>query len=103
MSNEGGLRRHERDAKSSPIQMVWKDKMGVDRYVNGKSLDVSPSGMKIEISEQIEKQTYVTVLCPGLSLQGSASVRSCTRKGMKYIVGLEFSGGLVWKPKSKES
>jgi hypothetical protein len=33
-------------------------------------------------------------------LHGSASVKSCVRKGMKYLVGLEFSAGLKWKPKS---
>ena len=99
MSREGDLRRHSRAEKSSPIQLIWKDRSGVDKYVSGRSLDISPSGMRIEISEPIEKQTYVTMQCAGLALQGSASVRSCTRKGVKYVVGLEFSGGLQWKPK----
>jgi hypothetical protein len=100
MSSEGNLRRHTRAEKSSPIQLVWKDRTGVDKYVMGRTLDISPSGMRIEISEAIEKQTYVTMQCAGLALHGTASVRSCTRKGMKYIVGLEFSAGLQWKPKS---
>ncbi len=103
MSNDTtGLRREDRDEKSSPVQLVWKDKTGVDRYVNGRSLDISPSGMRIEISEEIETRTYVTILCAGLAVQGSASVRSCTRRGMKFIVGLEFSG-FAWKPKSKQA
>ncbi|HTB17253.1 MAG TPA: PilZ domain-containing protein [Bryobacteraceae bacterium] len=100
MSREGDLRRHARAEKSSPVQMVWKDRAGVDRYVNGKSLDISPAGMRVEVSEPIEKQTYVTLHSVALALQGSASVRTCTRKGMKYVVGLEFSGGLQWKPKT---
>jgi hypothetical protein len=33
-----------------------------------------------------------------LGVHGRASVRSCTRKGTKYVVGLEFSAGLKWKP-----
>jgi hypothetical protein len=98
MNKEGGLRRHERDEKSSPVQMVWKDRSGVDKYVNGLSLDVSRSGMRVEVRELIETQTYVTVQCAALGVQGSASVRSCTRKGQKYILGLEFSG-FEWKPK----
>ena len=52
------------------------------------------------MGEPLEKQTYVTLQSPGLGLHGTASVRTCARKGMKYIVGLEFSAGLKWKPKS---
>jgi hypothetical protein len=79
--------------------MVWKDRSGVDRFVNGKTVDVSPTGIRVEIADPIDKQTYVTLRCVGLGLQGAASVRSCTRKGLKYLVGLEFSAGLQWKPK----
>jgi hypothetical protein len=71
----------------------------MDQFVTGRSLDVSPSGMRVEVAAPIEKQTYVTVQCPALSLHGRASVRTCARKGVKYVVGLEFSGGLQWKPK----
>jgi hypothetical protein len=99
MAREGELRRHARAEKSSPVQIVWKDRRGEDRYVNGRSLDISPSGMRVEISEPIDKQTYVTLQCMALGLHGTASVRTCVRKGMKYVVGLEFSGGLQWKPK----
>jgi PilZ domain-containing protein len=100
MSREGELRRHARAEKSSPIQIIWKDRSGVDRFVNGRSVDVSPSGMRVEVSEPIDKQTYVTLQCTALALHGTASVRSCARKGMKYVVGLEFSAGLQWKPKA---
>jgi len=64
-------------------------------------MDISPSGMRAEISEPIDKQTYVTLQGAVLGVQGTASVRSCARKGTKYILGLEFSGGLQWKPKSE--
>jgi hypothetical protein len=100
MSREGELRRHARAEKSSPIQLVWQDRGGADRFVSGRSLDISPSGMRVEVSQPIDKQTYVTLQCAALGVQGTASVRSCTRKGAKYILGLEFSGGLQWKPKS---
>ena len=100
MTREGELRRHVRDEKSSPVQIAWQDRSGADRFVNGRSLDISPAGMRVELSEPLDKRTYVTVQCLALALHGTASVRSCTRKGMKYIVGLEFSSGLQWKPKT---
>lgn len=98
MSCEGELRRHRRAEVSSPARIAWQDRGGVDRFVNGRTLNVSPSGMRIEVAAPIDKQTYVTVQCAALGLHGRASVRSCTRKGMKYVLGLEFSAGLKWKP-----
>jgi hypothetical protein len=98
MSRKGELRRHPRAEKSSRIQIIWQDRSGTDKFVNGRSLDISPAGMRVEVSEPIDKQIYVTVQCAALGVHGSASVRSCTRKGMKYVLGLEFSGGMQWKP-----
>ena len=100
MSKEGELRRHTRSVKSSPVQIIWKDRQGLDKFVNGRILDVSESGMRVEVPEPLDKQTYLTLQSIALGLHGSASVRSCTRKGMKYMVGLEFSAGLKWKPKN---
>jgi hypothetical protein len=69
--------------------------------MNGRALNISASGMRVEVGDSIEQRTYVTVQCAALGLHGRASVRSCTRKGMKYILGLEFSAGLKWKPPEK--
>ncbi len=99
MASEDKLRRHSRAEKSSPLQIVWQDRTGTDKYVQGKSLDISSSGMRVELTEQIDRGTYVTVQCAALGVHGRASVRSCIRKGLKFILGLEFSGGLAWKPK----
>lgn len=100
MSREGELRRHDRAEVSSPARIVWQHR-GEDRFVNGRALNVSATGLRIEVSEPIDKQTYVTVQCDALGVHGRASVRSCTRKGLKYVLGLEFSAGLEWKPKNK--
>ena len=99
MKQEGDLRRHARSARSERIQLVWKNRQGVDGFLTGRIVDVSESGVRVEVSDPLEKQTYVTLQAAGLGLHGSASVRTCTRKGMKYLVGLEFSAGLKWKPK----
>jgi hypothetical protein len=100
MGQKGELRRHGRISKSAPLQLIWKDRQGLDRFINGSILDVSESGIRIELREPLEPQTYVTLQAVSLGLHGSASVKSCARKGLKYVVGLEFSGGLKWKPKS---
>jgi PilZ domain len=100
MSREGDLRRHSRSEHAATVRLIWKDRAGVDKFINGRTVDISESGMRIEVPEPIEKRTYVTLQCSDLGLHGAASVRSCARKGMKYVVGLEFSGGLQWSAKS---
>ena len=85
MSNEGDLRRHARSAKAAPLQLIWKDRQGIDRFINGSIIDISESGVRVELREPLEKQTYVTMQAAGLGLHGSASVKSCARKGMKYV------------------
>jgi hypothetical protein len=99
----GNLRRHARSDQTAPIRIAWKDSAGVDRMINGTVLDISQSGLRVQLPDPIEARAYVTLHAPRLGLQGSASVRSCERKGMKYIAGLEFSAGLKWKPPSEET
>jgi hypothetical protein len=78
-----------RTRKSASVQIIRTDRWGVDKLINGRTVDVSNAGMRIEVPEPIETETYVT-LCSALGLQGRAAVRSCIRKGMKYLVALDF-------------
>ena len=100
MSQDGDLRRHARSTQAAQVQLVWKTRQGLDGFLNGRIIDVSESGIRVEVSDPLEKQTYVTLQAASLGLHGSASVRTCARKGMKYVIGLEFSAGLKWKPKA---
>jgi len=100
MSQQGELRRHWRSIKSAPASIIWNESRGGDKFINGRTVNVSESGIRIEVTEPIEKQTYVTLQCSALGLHGRASVRSCARKGGKYLLGLEFSAGLHWRSKN---
>jgi hypothetical protein len=101
MRKAGEQRRHLRSPKGVPVHVAWTDRLGGDKFLNGQTVDISVGGIRVEVREPIEKHTYVTVRCSAMGLHGRASVRTCSRKGMKYVLGLEFSGGLQWPPKSK--
>jgi hypothetical protein len=75
--------------------------MGEQKFAYAQILDVSESGMRVELREALARQSYVSLRADQIGLQGSASIRSCVKKGGKFFVGLEFSGGLKWKPKEK--
>jgi len=98
--SEGKLRRHERSDVRTMINLMWKDRMGTEKFTNAYTLDVSESGMRVEVPEPIPERSYVIVRADKLALHGTASVRSCARKGTKYVAGLEFSAGMKFKPKS---
>jgi hypothetical protein len=100
MPKRGTIRRHERISEDAPIRLMWKDRFGGDKFVTGRVLDVSEEGMRIELPIQIEERIYVTFRADTIPLHGTASVRSCVRQTPKFVVGLEFAGGLKWKPKA---
>jgi hypothetical protein len=81
------------------VHINWKDQLGNDKFTKARTLDVSEAGIRVEVPERIPERSYVTFRADELSLHGTASVRTCNPKGLKYIVGLEFSTGLKWKPK----
>jgi PilZ domain-containing protein len=90
MSLKDRLRQHWRFTKSVPVQIILTDGWGVDKFINGRTVDISEAGVRIEVPTPIDKGSSVT-LCSKQGLQGRASVTSCIRKGMKYLVGLEFA------------
>lgn len=103
MAEKSGIRRDDRIPSTELVEVTWKDRYGQEKFAKARTLDVSELGMRIEVPEPLEKLAYVTFRSSALALHGSASVRSCVRQGTKYLVGLEFSGGLKWKPKGSSA
>lgn len=83
----------------SPVQALWRDRSGSDNSVNGRVVDVSALGIRIRVPAPIEKGAYVTFNASKVPLQGTGSVKSCKQQGLGYMIGLEFTGGLRWRPK----
>jgi hypothetical protein len=54
-------------------------------------MDLSPSGARLETRDKMETRSSVLVHSVQFGRMGFASIRHCTRQGMKYEVGLEFS------------
>lgn len=95
----GTLRRHVRVPLESLVQLSWPDEGGVVNSVTAKCLDISNSGMRVEIKVPIQNRSYVSFRLKGIDFDGTATVRSCVRKNLRYELGLEFLGGLRWEPR----
>ncbi len=85
------LRRHNRLVIPGPIRISWQESSGFQKYVRGVCLDVSASGIRVEVVEPIPLRTFVTVGADSIKLVANASVRHSVRKGSKYLIGMEFN------------
>jgi hypothetical protein len=55
-----------------------------------RAIDLSNSGIRVESSEPIDPHTDVYVRAERYGLTGSTSVRHCSHRASRYILGLEF-------------
>ena len=91
------MRRQERIQIAVRVDVMWTDRNGHERFATARSIDVCESGIRIQVPEPLPDRSYVRLRADKIALAGSASVRTCLKKGTKFVVGLEFSGGMQWK------
>ncbi len=87
-------RRSPRYPASAAIRLAWTSNF--DKYAMGVCVDVSRTGVQLLISDPIPVRTRVCFKSDSLALSGSGTVRHYKRQNGKYVVGLEFAGGLKW-------
>jgi hypothetical protein len=61
-------------------------------------VDVCERGLAMELPEKPQPNTYIRFQCDKMKLYGTGAVRHTQSIGAKFIVGLEFSDGVRWKP-----
>lgn len=89
-------RRAVRYPCAGDIRLAWTSDF--DKYSMGECVDISRTGLRILISVPIPLRTSVCFKADCLAFGGSGIVRFCKRLNGKYVVGLDFSGGLTWRP-----
>lgn len=82
--------REERYPVSFSVCLMWQEKSGAVRRVNGRCVDLSPEGMKVEMRDRVEAGTSVLVSSREFGRMGHATVRHSTRDRMRCLVGVSF-------------
>jgi curved DNA-binding protein len=85
-------RRKQRRLLDCVLDVSWHDSKGAGHTISARAIDVSNSGVSVEASQPIEPQTEVYVRAERYGLSGSTRVCHCSRRGTKYVLGLEFNG-----------
>jgi hypothetical protein len=91
------MRRQSRIEVAVPVDVMWTDRWGHERFATARSVDICESGIRIQVPEALPERSFVRLRADKIGLAGSGSVRTCIKKGTKFVVGLEFSGGMKWK------
>src|SRR5882672_10830856 len=77
------------------LEVAWLDKTGKMRTTRTQALNISESGMAIQLPEEV-MPLLVRFESQKFKVKGAGTVRYCRRLGSKYIVGVEFTEGLRW-------
>ena len=89
-------RRTQRSPKNAKIRISWSAD-GRERVSQADLLDLSVTGMRLSARDPIPLGAPFRFRVEGIDLHGSATIRHCLQKGLKYTLGAEFLGGLTWK------
>ncbi len=82
--------KEERYAVSFSVSLTWEEKSGLVRRINGRCIDLSPEGIKVEARERVESGTMVLVTCDEFGRMGLATVRYSRRDKINCMLGLRF-------------
>ncbi|MBI1791049.1 MAG: PilZ domain-containing protein [Acidobacteria bacterium] len=89
-------RLHERFSVLGPVQLLWADKQGTEKRVQGTLRDVSERGLQIETAEPVEVGLRLRVESPKFEPVEGAQVRHCRQKAGKWRIGVWLEQRLAW-------
>ena len=94
------LREHRRYAVAETfLRVIWLDAKGDPKMEKlARPIDVSETGMSVELPEAALLLSRIRLESDKGELLGQGKIRYCRSKGAKYIVGLEFTDSLRWRP-----
>ena len=94
-------RQKQRQLFDCALEVTWKDSRTISRTITVQAIDLSDSGIRVESSERIDIHTEVFVRAERYGLTGTTAVRHCSRRGSKYVLGLEFHPDATTSDSSK--
>ncbi|MGJ5815012.1 PilZ domain-containing protein [Paludibaculum fermentans] len=96
MATNNEERRHVRHPLPGKVKLHWRTAEGHSFHSPAKCLNISRGGLRLELERSIPIDTMVSIESPQFRIAGVAYVRHCVAKGIRFVVGIEFGGGLQW-------
>ena len=92
-------RRSQRIELNEPGTIAWQSDDGNTLSERIKLVNLADSGAMIEMTTKLPLRLTVHLKVPAWEIDGSATVRYCRQKGLKYRTGLELFESIHAKPK----
>jgi hypothetical protein len=83
-------RRAPRKAIEAPIDLQWNTDSGDKRLESCRAIDISDTGVCVELPEALPLQRHVLVRMPGLDMAALAQVKHCEWRSSVFTVGLNL-------------
>src|SRR5690349_13105009 len=90
-------RRHQRIPYAGPIRVSWTDASGEPKFAFGKCIEVSESGLRVEVPVSIPERATVQLNAERIKFAGSSTVKRVEQRGTRYVLGLELSASMTEK------
>lgn len=84
------LREDLRRPQTGTYSLAWRGHDGLACSAEGRGVDISSSGVGIECSREIKPGSVVYVQARDGAVEGESVVVHCTRRGLKFHIGLEL-------------
>jgi hypothetical protein len=92
-------RRSQRIEVNDTGSILWQTESGASMAEKIVVTNLADYGVMIETARNLPVRQRVQIKVPAREIDGSASVRHCRQKGLKYRIGLELSYSISAKPK----
>lgn len=90
-------RKEPRHPVEGPLRIRWEDHESRERMCIARLLNISRSGLHLEVDETIPVRTMIFCNDPKQGIAGGGVVRYCNSAKGNYHIGVEFSNGTGWK------
>ena len=88
-------RRDVRVRYRAPFYLLWDEQSCQARYAKAVSNAVSDHGMSLETPQSIRVGSRISLRSESGELFGGALVKHSTKRGLTFVVGLEFGYSLL--------
>ena len=95
-SRKTDVRGRVRHPATGELHLRWREPSGRERVVPATLVNASAEGLQLQISEPIPVRSAVGCSDPNLCIAGRGTVRYCNFVKGRYLIGVEFRGGIGW-------
>jgi len=82
-------RREPRVPVTSDFDLHWQDRDASRKSTRAKGIEISEHGVSVRSAKPIERNSVIQIRGCQIQMEGKATVKYCSKRGLSYVIGLE--------------